>query len=208
MSVKRRFSSSIDTLLREALEGDLDHLIQSSQILKNDKTTTVAKLDVLGNSIVIKRYNARSFWHRIKRALRQSRAKRCWDMSDIFANVGLQVAPRIAMVEKRWGPFCLDAYFVAEFLEAEEFLTWLPSQLPAEKAKAQQQVNRLFSTFQQHRLSHGDMKATNLLWFKQGIVFLDLDAAKQHYFNVMWLRAYRRDKKRFAKNGPNFVDLI
>lgn len=208
MSVKRRFLASVDQSLRDALEGDLDDLINSGQLLKNDKTTTVVKLDIAGTTLVIKRYNARNFWHRLKRSLRQSRAMRCWLMSEKFTSAGLQVAPRLAMVERRFGPFRLDAYFIAKWVEAEELLAWLPSQSMTEKNKVKKQMNFVFSAFKQHRLSHGDMKATNLLWQNGKIVFLDLDAATQHHSNALWLRGYRRDKKRFAKNGPSFAGLM
>lgn len=208
MRFNRRFSASINPALCDALEGDIDRLIHSGEMLKHDKTTTVAKLDVAGTRIVIKRYNARSFWHRIKRALRQSRAMRCWIMSEKFVSAGLQVAPRVAMVEKRFGPFCLDAYFIAEWVDAEELLTWLPNQPLDKKEVVRQQVNHIFAKFRQHRLSHGDMKATNLLWKDKYIVFLDLDAATQHESAVLWERGYRRDQKRFAKNGDDFVELL
>lgn len=208
MGVKRRFSSFIDPTLQEALKCDLDSLIKVGDVLKSDKTTTVVKLDLAGTEIVVKRYNARSFGHRLKRALRQSRAMRCWLMSEKFVSAGLSVAPRIAMVEKRFGPFCLDTYFIAEWVDAQEILTWLPKQSSSEKAKVQQQIAEIFGVFKQYRLSHGDMKATNLLWQKNRIVFLDLDAAKQHESKILWERGYRRDKKRFAKNGVIFEDLL
>ena len=208
MSVKRKFAASIDLSLREALEGDLDGLISSGELLKNDKTTTVAKVGLAGVEVVIKRYNARSLGHRFKRALRQSRAMRCWLMSKKFELAGLQVAPRLAMVEKRLGPFRLDAYFIAQWVEANELLAWLPEQSSKQKKSVKQQIVHIFSAFKQYRLSHGDMKATNLLWKEGQIVFLDLDAATQHESIVLWQRGYRRDKKRFAKNGDSFADLV
>ena len=208
MHFNRNFSVSISSALKEALEGDIDDLIRASELLKDDKTTTVAKLDIAGTSIIIKRYNARNFRHRIKRALRQSRAMRCWLMSEKFRAAGLQVAPRVAMIEKRFGPFCLDAYFITKWVDAEELLTWLPKQITEEKERARQQVNLVFKAFKQHRLSHGDMKATNLLWKDNRIVFLDLDAATQHESLTLWVRGNRRDKKRLAKNGVDFKELL
>lgn len=208
MSAKKQFSASASKALRDALDGDLDSLIDAGQLLKNDKTTTVVKLDIAEISVVIKRYNARSFWHRIKRAMRQSRAMRCWIMSEKFSSAGLQVAQRIAVIENHFGPFYLDAYFIAEWVNAEELLTWLPKQSQSKKANVQQQIKHTFSLFKVHRFSHGDMKATNLLWHNQKITFLDLDAAKQHWLKPLWIRSFRRDKKRFAKNGSSFADLL
>lgn len=208
MRYKRIFSEHVKTELRAALQGDIDTLMQTGVVLKNDKTTTVVRVNIAGDDIIIKRYNARSAWHRVKRALRQSRAQRCWLMSQRFHQVGLHVAQPLAMVERRWGPFCSDAYFIAENVSGEELLAWLPQQTVAVQTQVSQQMQRVFALFQAHRLSHGDMKATNLLWQQDRVVMLDLDAAHAHQSHWFWLRCFRRDQKRFARNGQLFSSLI
>jgi len=62
-------------------------LSDTSNAFKHDKTTTVARIELSGKAMVLKRYNPRNQWHKIKRALRRSRARRCWQMSYAFSKV-------------------------------------------------------------------------------------------------------------------------
>jgi len=97
-------------------------LVDTDDAFKHDRTTTVSRIELAGESMVLKRYNPRNQWHKIKRALRRSRARRCWQMSYAFSAAGLNVAAPIMMLEDRFGPFRLDAYFLNEFLEGQELL--------------------------------------------------------------------------------------
>ena len=60
---------------------------------------------------------------------------------------------------------------------------------------------------QEHKISHGDLKATNLLWVDNQLYFIDLDAARQHKTIASWQRANKRDKKRFLKNWRDTPEL-
>ena len=84
----------------------LDEKIINADKLKDDRTTTVVRLTVEGTDTVLKRYNARSVAHKFKRALRRSRADRCWKMSHTFARAGLNVAMPLFMYEERFGFIC------------------------------------------------------------------------------------------------------
>lgn len=176
--------------------------------LKHDKTTTVAKLEFNGQPLVLKRYNPRSQWHKVKRALRRSRARRCWQMSYAFAEAGLNVAAPVMMFEYRFGPLRLDAYFIAQFLEGQELLTVLPSLCDQEKTLVAQEINAAFSKMEAAKLSHGDMKASNLIWSNQKLFFIDLDAAQQHRSLLSWTAAHHKDRKRFKKNWAGSAELL
>ena len=60
---------------------------------------------------------------------------------------------------------------------------------------------------QQYKISHGDMKASNLLWVDSELFFIDLDAARQHHSEASWRRANIRDRKRFLKNWRGIPEL-
>ena len=60
----------------------------------------------------------------------------------------------------------------------------------------------LFSSLHSLRISHGDLKATNLL-FDDGKVFvIDLDAVCQHRSQQSYASAWRRDRERLLRNWP------
>ena len=182
-----------------------------SQVLKDDRTTSVVKLENSKNgaSFVLKRYNARNRWHTIKRALRQSRASLCWNMSFEFMRVGLNVSEPLMMYEDRFYGLCKDAYFANRLLIGDELLSKLPAMNKAEQASVRSAVLAAFKVLKQARISHGDMKATNLLWVEGALFFIDLDAARKHpWWSLTWRKAHAKDKKRFLKNWRDKPELL
>ncbi|MBL4674259.1 MAG: phosphotransferase [Arenicella sp.] len=183
-------------------------LLDTDLAFKHDRTTTVSRVELAGEAMVLKRYNPRNQWHKIKRALRRSRARRCWQMSYAFSEAGLNVAAPILMLEDRFGPFRLNAYFVNEFLEGQELRILLPSMNRAQQLKVADAVNDAFEKLKAARLTHGDLKASNLMWSDDRLFFIDLDAAQQHRNPVTWLKGHNKDRKRFLKNWQGDSQLL
>jgi len=66
----------------------------------------------------------------------------------------------------------------------------------------------LFGRLFRHRLTHGDMKATNFLWHDGRIEVIDLDALAPHRREAAFARAWRRDRARFLANWPADSPLL
>jgi tRNA A-37 threonylcarbamoyl transferase component Bud32 len=183
-------------------------LLNIDAAFKHDRTTTVSRVELVGEPMVLKRYNPRNQWHKIKRALRRSRARRCWQMSYAFSEAGLNVATPILMLEDRFGPFRLNAYFLNEFLDGQELMTLLPSMNQAQQLKVAEAIDDAFEKLKAARLTHGDLKASNLMWCNDRLYFIDLDAAQQHRNPVTWLKGHNKDRKRFLKNWQGDSQLL
>jgi len=184
-------------------------MASAAKPLKDDRTTTVVKLvQQSQDALVLKRYNPRNHWHKVKRALRRSRARRCWQMSYAFARAGLNVAAPVLMFEQRFGPLRLDAYFVNAFLEGQELLTLLPALDECERRLVATEIRAAFGKMQAAKLSHGDMKASNLIWSQGKLFFIDLDAAQQHRSQFTWFRAHQKDRQRFLKNWADQPEIL
>lgn len=191
------------------IQANLDTLLGDQQVrLKHDKTTTVAKVSGEHSDLIIKRYNARNFWHHIKRAMRESRAHRCWRMSASFTKAGLNVAEPVMMFEQRFALFRRNAYFVSRCLTGHELLGLLPNMDAQEQALVKQAVTQAFSAMREHLITHGDMKASNLLWVNKELYFVDLDAARNHKSHMSWQHSHNKDRKRFLKNWQNQPELL
>ena len=194
--------------LRDASQKLDQSMMNASKVFKNDLTTSVAQLDLKAGQYIAKRYNARNIKHHFTRAVRKSRAQRCWDMSFEFARIGLNVATPAMMYEKRVGPFRLDAYFVNEKLSGVELLTALPTMTQGQKEQVVVQIHDAFSKMRKAKVTHGDMKATNLMWVDEQLYFIDLDASKCHCSDLSFARANNKDKKRFMKNWKDKPELL
>jgi len=182
---------------------DLNNSLSQGEVLKHDQTTTVAR----HNGLIVKRYNPRSQLHKVKRAFRRSRASRCWVMSYAFNRADLNVAQPIMMYERRVGPIRTDAYFVSKDLYGEELLSALPNMCDEQQQKVLSALRHAFVQMRKHKLTHGDMKASNLLWVDGELFFVDLDAAKQHKTKSSWKISHSKDIKRFLKNWQNYPKL-
>jgi len=202
--VANDFAEHLPTLVPE-LEITL-HNTQAA--LKHDRTTTVIKLELSNGDFVLKRYNPRNQWHKVKRALRGSRANRCWLMSYAFEQAGLNVARPVLMVEKRFGPIRQNAYFVTEYLEGRELLKLLPTMSRLEREAVLHEVLGAFAKMRDAKITHGDLKATNLIWREGQLFFIDLDASAKHRNRVTWSKSHNKDRKRFMKNWSNHPDLL
>lgn len=186
----------------------LDALIDAGDVLKHDRTTTVAKASLEGRAVIVKRYNARNQWHRLNRSVRRSRASRSWRLSYKFAKAGLNVAQPLIMLEQRASLLRRTAYFVSEFLPGDEVIELLPSLATSQQADLAATLKVAFQQMSDAKLSHGDLKASNLIWNEGRLFFIDLDAAQQHKNQLSWRMAHAKDRARFLKNWQGDQELL
>ena len=206
--VARSWFSSAENAFDDLSYQQLDALIEQGELLKHDVTTSVVRIGIAGRNVIVKRFNARSQWHRLNRAIRQSRASRCWQMSYSFQQAGLSVARPLLMFERRFGPLRRTAYFVSEALDGVELLSNLASFPESEKKLLVKAINDAFLCMKKNRLSHGDLKASNLIWQDGRLYFIDLDAARHHTSEQSWLSAHKKDCDRFLKNWRDDEGLV
>lgn len=182
----------------QRLLADADALIDDGQILKHDRTTTVALVEDESQRWVVKRYNNKDRWHAIRRTIQRSRARRCWWAAWKMRRADIDTPPPVAMIEERFGPLRGRAYFVAEYVDG----ILLPDfvRQPANLDIATTAMARLFRSLYEQRIKHGDMKDTNLLMCGARVYALDLDAACGQWPTTWMRRTYRRERARFLDN--------
>ncbi len=187
------------------LLADPDLMMQSGTLLKDGSTSTVALVHLADRSVVIKRYNLKSPWHRLRRAFRRTRAWHSWANACRMEFLGISAVRPVAIVEHRYGPLRGKAYFITEYVEGEDALACLKRlKNPDDELKA---LSSLLHDLSESRISHGDMKATNFLISEEGPVILDLDAMREHRTRKGFRRAFRRDLRRFMQNWQDKPEL-
>lgn len=181
---------------------DPDAFINNDHLLKDGASSTVANLTIDNREIVIKRYNIKNWKHALKRAFRPTRAEISWVNAHRLGFYGIDTPKPIALVEKRWGPIRKTAYFICEYESAptceDVFLS--PKINTQKKQVSAKNVAVLFKKLFTAKISHGDLKATNLLISDESVALIDLDAMKQHRLNVMFRTAWKKDINRFYEN--------
>ncbi|RJG13189.1 serine/threonine protein kinase [Pseudomonas cavernicola] len=201
--VRRQDENWLAPLLAEP-----DAAIAAARPLKLGGSSTVARVEVDGRTLVVKRYNIKGFMHWLKRFWRPSRAWHSWCEGNRLDFLGIATPKPLAMLELRTFWLRRRAYLVTEHTVGEDIIARFKPCLdnpdeaglpPEAELKA---LDELFASLLRERISHGDLKGTNLLWQSGRWALIDLDAMQQHHSDGSFTPAYDRDRARFLRNWP------
>ena len=185
------------------LLADPDSAFGGAPLLKDGGSSTVALASVGGRELVIKRYNIKGFGHWLTRFWRPSRAWHSWLAAWRLQFLGIATPTPLAMIERRIGPWRRQAWLVSEYCPGPNLLQQLGESGAAIPDSTT--ADALLGVFQQlvdAGISHGDFKATNLLWQDDQVVLIDLDVMQAHRSEAGRGKAWARDRARFIRNWP------
>lgn len=187
---------------------DCDALIASQQRIKSGNTCTVALAQIDGIAVVIKRYNIKSYWHGVTRAVRQTRAAVSWANAHRLELLVIATAAPIALIEQHKFGLRGKAYFLSEYLDAPDVAEFF-SQVGDSALQAETMANiaNLFYRLHLLQISHGDMKASNIKIIDNKPFLIDLDSMRQHSFAWAAVNAHAKDLRRFMRNWQDMPAL-
>lgn len=192
---------------------NIDQLMSIGKVLKAGNSATVVLVEIAGKQVVIKRYNIKNIWHLLRRTMRVSRAAISWRNANLLEFINLPTLKPLGFIEKRMGWFRHTAYFISEYHESTELLDEYQHRQPTNNEL--EQINNIFMLMHNNQISHGDLKAQNLLIDAQGkVILIDLDAMQEHQSERTFQKAFNNDKKRFLRNWQEstvkdvFKDLL
>ena len=190
----------------ESFVGDPNNHIKKERLMKDGNSTTVAEFNFDGKICVIKRYNLKSPWQKIKYLFKPSRAAKCWRNSLMLRMLGVETPrPFMIMEERLFGLLRKKAYFVCEKIEAPNLIEYFEGKQlnHSELALIIAKFRNLFQIMIDYKISHGDMKASNFIFHNEKLFVLDLDGMKRHQSNRSFKKAIMKDFNRFMKNWRN-----
>lgn len=175
-----------------------DRWLEGGIPLKQGRTATLALIEHDGRKLVIKRYNIKGAGHALSRSWRPSRAWHAWVEAHRLGFFGIVTPRPLALIERRLGPLRRGAWLITEYCPGIALSDYLTKNLIGNEVE--QAMGGLFRQLFAARISHGDLKATNLLWHGDHPVLIDLDAMRQHTKVNRFQRAWRKDRTRFLRN--------
>jgi len=186
-----------------------DNYIKQANLLKDGNTCTVAIVTIDNIKMVVKRYNIKNWQHAFSRAFRCSRAVKSWVNAHLLQFYGIPTPEPVAVIEKRWGPLRKEAYFVTKLIAGETGDLYFNSDKNSleEKRSIAESTVKLLKNFHALKVSHGDLKITNIMISDLHPVIIDLDSMKQHWNIYFFNKAKKRDIKRFLKNWQDNPSL-
>ena len=181
----------------------IDTLMDEGQILKNGNTCYVSHLIWNGKDVVVKRYNHKGFIHSLRHTIKRSRARRGWLHGHRLRILDIATPKPLAYIEQLKKKLVWKSYLVTEYVEGQKLYDFLRnSNIAAEhRSIAMRQVKNLLDKIGKYRITHGDLKHTNILITDNGPTITDLDGMKVHKWNWTYKISRAKDFRRFTKYG-------
>ncbi len=198
IAVRREREAQLQAVLR-----DPDDWVARGSALKQGGSATVVRVDLPGQTLVIKRYNIKGVAHWLKRFWRPSRAWHSWIEAHRLEVLGIATPQPLAMIEVRRLGLRGRSYLITDYANGQDiiarFAPYVDGTPPEEELLA---LEQLFAALIRERISHGDLKGTNMLWRDGGWALIDLDALQQHRNVARFNQAFAKDRDRLLRNWP------
>lgn len=182
-----------------------DALIDAGHLYKTGGAASVARIEVDGRTLVLKRYNIKNTAHWFKRFWRPSRAWHSWIEGHRLEFLDIATPRPLAVLEQRVMGLRSRAFLVTEYADGPDLIECFQPYVESGEAP-EEQVQALVHLMQQlirERISHGDFKGHNLFWQDGQWSLIDLDAMCQHATHLSFAPAYARDRARMLRNWPS-----
>jgi tRNA A-37 threonylcarbamoyl transferase component Bud32 len=181
----------------------------SEHAIKNGNTCTVWATKAGGLELVIKRYNIKDIWHGLKLRLLSGRGEHSWVNGHRLLFYGVATPNPVALLKRRFGLFPAT-YLFTERVDAVSSKEWFSDRKISIDAKqgVANMVAGMFKTMRQQNISHGDLKASNILICDNKPVIIDLDAMRRHKSDSSFRKAWSKDMRRFMQNWEDDKELL
>jgi len=196
--LERKFMSDTLVSFLTNIDGSLK---EDKQLLKDGNTCTVWRTKSADLDLVVKRYNVKNKWHRIKLQMKTSRAKINWVNSHLLLFFGISSLEPIAYIESNKASGGNVSYFIYKHLDGISSLDWFKSDvyLLHHKKNMADGIIQLLRQLKRLKIYHGDLKATNIL-IKNKPIIIDLDSMKRFDNMKKFNKAWEGSIKRFMRN--------
>ncbi|MBW1822240.1 MAG: hypothetical protein JRI92_10870 [Deltaproteobacteria bacterium] len=178
-----------------------------SLFLKKGNSSTVIEIKVDNHDLVVKRYNIKNFRHRLRRFLRPSRATHSWQSAHLLLMLGIATPMPVAMLERRFGYFRDRAYYIYEYIDGHDVIDFFNNADLHQKLDVAKRIVDIFKHLAIAKISHHDMKGTNIIINQRNPALVDLDAMCMHISRKRFDYAHKRDINIFLKNWPDTSDV-
>ncbi|TVP78154.1 MAG: hypothetical protein EA353_08830 [Puniceicoccaceae bacterium] len=196
------YQRQLDPELISQLKTAPDHLMDLGHRLKNGNTCTVQQIEWAGQKIVIKRYNPKPFFYRLRHRFHLSRAMRSWANGIALNHLEISTPKPLAIVEEREFGLLKRAYFLMESCEGQSLSEYLASAINNQEdtERVIAQLATIFGRFKDVRAIHGDFKASNILVDESNLCIIDTDGMKFLVNRARFQKDFKSDFDRLLSN--------
>jgi tRNA A-37 threonylcarbamoyl transferase component Bud32 len=195
--------------LADALMRDPDWLMSQGERLKSGNTCTVQRIEWGGSRYVVKRYNRKPRFYRIRHIFSTSRVIQSWANANVLHRLGILTAEIVVACEFRKFGLLDQGYIVMECVDGETMSSFMRQPTLSEDVRSSyiNETVDLFDKLYRNHIVHGDMKAKNLLASGGQIYLIDIDGMKLFLPESRFSKLFEKDRRRFLRNWEDLPEL-
>jgi len=197
---RRYYTSAMESFLQNP---DMAFHNPGTLLLKAGNTATIALYKIDGKQLVVKRYNMKNRFHAFRMSFKTTRADISWRSAHLLLKNRINTPKPVAVKKIRFGPLRNRSFFIYEYIKGKNARQFFLDTKADEAETVAESIINLFYKLKSLKISHGDMKATNIIIHDNKPFFIDLDSMKWHKRELMFSHAWKKDMKRFMKNWDN-----
>ena len=175
--------------------------------IRQVSTATVVCYKIDGKQLVIKRYNMKNRFHAFRLSFKKTRADISWHSAHLLLKNRINTPEPVAVKEIRFGPLRNRSFFIYEYIKGKNARQFFLDAKAEEAKTLAESIINLFYKLKSLKISHGDMKATNIIIHDDKPFLIDLDSMKWHKRELRFSHAWKKDMKRFMKNWDKSPEL-
>ena len=180
----------------------IDGLMDGGEILKAGNTCYVCRMQWNGRDVVVKRYNHKGVLHSARHTVKRSRARRAWLAANHLGMVGVATARPVAYIEKFRGALLWQSYLLCEYVDGRNLDRYLGDDVDSdERAEVLRKTGVMFELLDVARISHMDLKPSNIMICSGEPVLVDLDAMEFSPFDAVHRMRFSRSMQKFAERS-------
>lgn len=165
--------------------------------IKKSIDRSIITWSVEGKKFVIKKHSANNSWHILKQVFfrHSSKALRSFYYSYLFDKMEINTPKAVAIIEKRIGPFHVEAYHIMEHIKGVKGTEYFaqPFETADEKRESIKQTLRIAQKLDNAKIIHGNLNLSHVHYVDGKPYILDLDIT--HKYSNKSLRYKPRQKK-------------
>ncbi len=189
-----------------------DAIMDGGVALKNGGATRVAGVRLGEDDYVIKRYNWRGWAKGLRYMIKGSRARRVWFYAHLLGRIGVYTQRPVLWLERSRSGIVRFSYIMTRHVEGLSLFDYLldSDRSDSERRAILDEAAGVLQKLSSHRITHGDMKRSNVLVSDGRICLIDLDAAVLNRTGIMHRIRERRDVRIFFDRmlGQDMPDEI
>lgn len=183
----------------------IDKQMEDGQVLKCGNTCFVSRIQLNGCDVVVKHYRHKGLWHSLRYTLKGSRAKKCWLFGHRLSECGIATAKALGFFEQRKFGLLWQSYSLNEFIDGQNIRDYFKqSDTPQNlKEEISQATQTMLDNLAHFKMTHGDLKPSNILIHQDNPVLIDLDSMKHH--GCQYMRRLYQQKMNDNINERNIL---